>query len=528
MILPQLITVQIAVPHLLQLEAWAQPVIERAINSLPEGMLIALFAWTVLRVLPRQNSRTRFAVWFTALLAMAGLPLVEGLNLGGFTLAGMHARILETKIMTAGAKSAIALPAHWAPFIFLVWLVIAFVALTRLALSLWHLAALRQTCTPLNPDGLEASLRATVAELNAAESRASRSVTIATSETVRVPAALGLWKPMIVLPAWTLRELPAQELSIILRHEFAHLRRWDDWTNLLQKIVRALFFFHPAVWWIENRLSVEREMACDDVVVAQTDNPMGYARCLVSLLERSLAQRGWTMAQAIVHRAREASLRLTQILDKDRPASTRISKPALGLVSAFAVLCVAMLPQTPELVAFERSPLPSSADQAYSAALTESPIVSPSMIHRANLKTATAASFQFERSSQHSQAVQRPKTLQHRSGSGEAVLSALERNRSSRMEPEVLAHTQPPATSRGTVADSRASESFIQVRAAEVNLPMVQTLVFVEATEFVTTQAANSNEAAAIPTLWRIQVWRVTVFNSAWEHSARVPVANKI
>jgi len=48
-------------------------------------------------------------------------------------------------------------------------------------------------------------------------------------------------------------------------------------------------------------------MACDDEVVAGTGNPRGYAKCLISLLEKSLARRGWTMAQAAVHRAGEAS-----------------------------------------------------------------------------------------------------------------------------------------------------------------------------------------------------------------------------
>ena len=127
-------------------------------------------------------------------------------------------------------------------------------------------------------------------------------------------------------------------------HELAHLRRGDDWTNLIQKIVRALFFFHPAVWWIENRLSVEREMACDDAVLAETANPHGYASCLVSLLEKSLAHRlshkQWSMAQAAVHRAREASLRLAQILDTNRPVATRVWRPALGMVGSFSVVCL--------------------------------------------------------------------------------------------------------------------------------------------------------------------------------------------
>src|SRR5208282_5537471 len=169
-------------------------------------------------------------------------------------------------------------------------------------------------------------------------------------------------------------------LNVVLLHEFAHLRRWDDWTNLIQKMVRALFFFHPAVWWIENRLAVEREMACDDAVLAETANPHGYASCLVSLLEKSVAHRlsdkplsdkPWSMAQAAVHRAREAALRLAQILDKNRPAATRVWKPALGMVGAFFVVCLMALPFAPQFVAFDRGMATSNSDHVYSAALDQ-------------------------------------------------------------------------------------------------------------------------------------------------------------
>ncbi len=310
MIAPHLIAAQF-VPQLAlhQIETWAQVGVECVINSLPEGLLIALFAWAVLRLLPKQNSRTRFAVWFFTLLAVVGTACM-----GGLMLTGLNARVFVASGLASETRPAINLPAHWAAYVFASWLLVASVAMARLSAGVFRLRRLRQTCTPVDAFALDPAIRRTLEELTGATSFASRPVTLATSERVRVPAALGLWKPMIVLPAWALEELPPSDLNIILRHEFAHLRRWDDWTNLLQKMVRALFFFHPAVWWIENRLSVEREMACDDIVVAQTDNPMGYASCLVSLLERSLAERGWTMAQAIVHRAREASDRLAQIL----------------------------------------------------------------------------------------------------------------------------------------------------------------------------------------------------------------------
>src|SRR5271169_181094 len=299
----------------LALQAIAQISGERILNALPEGFMVAIFAWALLRVLRRQNSGTRFAVWFLALLTVAVLPMLgfgagEGL-MGAGTSSGMP---------WGSLRPAITIPGRWALFVFLAWALGASVGLLRLATGLWRLRRLRRSCTAIVAADFDPAVRTTVNAIVA-----SRPVTIATSEAVRVPAAIGFWKPAIVLPDWALRELAPKDLNAILLHEFAHLRRWDDWTNLIQKIVRALFFFHPAVWWIENRLAVEREMACDDAVLAQTANPHGYASCLVSLLEKSLAHRvgqglvpgkrledkSWAMAHGAVNRAQEAAARLT-------------------------------------------------------------------------------------------------------------------------------------------------------------------------------------------------------------------------
>jgi len=425
-------------------------------------------------------------------------------------------------------SSAISLPAHWALYLLIAWLVSAVVAMARLAAGIFHLRRLRQSCKPMDAAGLDPSIRQTLEELNAARSFAVRPVTLATSERLRVPAALGLWKPMIALPAWTLGELPASDLSIILRHEFAHLRRWDDWTNLVQKMVRALFFFHPAVWWIESRLSVEREMACDEVVVAETDNPMGYASCLVSLLERSLAQRGWTMAQAIVHRAREASERLAQILDKNRPAATGLSKPALGLVAAFAMFCVVMLPETPKFVAFDRPPVPASANQDYSAAM-----VRPAILRTASAQTSLSPAAVIPAKLK----IGGRKMTKGRTGPSEMSEPLPQRAVVTVPSPVVTAHQFAERTSAADSQYARASEAFIEVSTfAGPNFhPMMRTLVFVEATQFVPAEDQNSDvvsvaaPAHAMPAMiWRVQVWQVTFVPAVWQHPTRVPVANKI
>ncbi len=309
-----------------------QLITERVLNSIPEGLLIAAFAWLLLRLAGRQNSGTRFAVWFAALLAIAALPLVPSVHVGGAVARAVHAEVT--------------LPASWSAVIFGAWTAIALIASVRLGLGLWRVRFLRRNASVLH--GLDPVLRDTIEGC-----RAVRPVEVCTSADVRVPTAIGFFHPAILIPEWAVAELSSEELRAIVLHEFAHLRRHDDWTNLLQKIVGTVFFFHPAVMWIERRLSLEREMACDDLVLAQTENPHVYARCLVSLAEQSFLRRSMAMAQAAISRAKDTTLRLAQILDLDRPKATRVFGPAVAAVAVFAGICFVAIPNAPRLVAFQ-------------------------------------------------------------------------------------------------------------------------------------------------------------------------------
>jgi len=324
------------------LESLAQLSAERILNCTAEGMVIALLAWLVLRAIGRQNSGTRFAVWFTALLGIAALPL-----LGNWTAtnAGL------------AKPSEITMPGSWALYIFAAWWLIAAAGLLRVGIGFWHLHRLRKSCVPVDVGTLDPLLRKTLEEFEPA-----RGVQLCVSDQLRVPTAIGFRKALVVIPSWTMGELSAMELNAILLHELAHLRRRDDWTNLVQKIVGALLFFHPVVWWIEKKLALEREMACDDLVLEQTASPRAYAECLVSLAEKSFLRRGIALAQAAVDRLRQVTLRVSQILDVDRPRSTGVWRPAPALVAGVSVVCLLAVSHTPtRLVSFENAPFENGA-----------------------------------------------------------------------------------------------------------------------------------------------------------------------
>ncbi|MGB8131416.1 MAG: M56 family metallopeptidase [Candidatus Angelobacter sp.] len=307
---------------------------QRLLFSAVGGTLLAAAVWFLLQLFPKRDSRTNFAIWFSTLLATAMLPLL-GLYLEGRAVA------------PGGSPAVITVSTSIAWYVFIAWAVIALAGLARVVLATFQLRRLRSHAAPVEMESLPAESRSLIGD-----AQKSRPVSVLVSDELEVPTAIGFHNPAVILPAWMVESTPAEELKYILLHELAHLRRRDDWTNLAQKILKALLFFLPSVWWIERRLSLDREMACDDAVLVHSGTPVGYAECLARVAERSFLRRQIALAQAAVGRVRQLTERVTKILDPDRPRATQLWKPAVPAVMVVALLCAVPASFTPELVGF--------------------------------------------------------------------------------------------------------------------------------------------------------------------------------
>jgi beta-lactamase regulating signal transducer with metallopeptidase domain/HEAT repeat protein len=181
-----------------------------------------------------------------------------------------------------------------------------------------------------------------------------RPVQAFTSEQVVMPMTIGSIKPLVILPTDLADGLSQSEFESVIAHELAHVKRWDYLTNMLQRAVQAYLFFHPAVWFICKQLMIERELACDDWAV-KTCEPRRYASCLTKLVEAlneskpHMAVRvAATGIGGIVFGKHVISRRVEMILNRDRNATTAVSKPALlyavGLVVMFVAVCSLISP----------------------------------------------------------------------------------------------------------------------------------------------------------------------------------------
>jgi bla regulator protein blaR1 len=251
----------------------------------PESLVRAL-GWTLVHALwqgtaiaaalgvalPRfRSAQQRYWAAYGALLSLA---LVAAAT---FVWAYEPAQLIETIqpqaiwALPTSASDAILPPAadYWAsmtdrleayhPMIVAIWLMGFLFFLFRLATGLHYIHRLRSRQTRPVPDGW----------------------------WERLQMALGYFKPLILLPIGWANQLTPAEVEAVLAHELAHIARRDWLFNLLQTLIEAVFYFHPAVWWMSATIRAERENCCDDTAVALTGNRLAYAKTLARLQELS-------------------------------------------------------------------------------------------------------------------------------------------------------------------------------------------------------------------------------------------------
>lgn len=158
------------------------------------------------------------------------------------------------------------------------------------ALAAWLVGVfvfgIRLTCGYGNALWMRSSRKTVLIELARRIERLSRRLGLSDvarvflSERVREATAVGFWRTIVLLPLAWLVELPPQALEAIIAHELAHIRRWDLWVSLYQRVLETLLFYHPAVWWISRRVGLEREMCCDEMALAATGGRIEYANAL--------------------------------------------------------------------------------------------------------------------------------------------------------------------------------------------------------------------------------------------------------
>lgn len=119
----------------------------------------------------------------------------------------------------------------------------------------------------------------------------SRRVCLRVSLRARCPMVVGVFVPVVVVPASVLTMMSPDQVRLVLAHELAHVRRYDHVVNMAQVLIETVLFYHPVIWWMSRQARAEREHCCDDAAVRVCGDAVAYARALTELEEVRLQTR---------------------------------------------------------------------------------------------------------------------------------------------------------------------------------------------------------------------------------------------
>jgi len=181
------------------------------------------------------------------------------------------------------------------PLLVTIWLLGVLVLQLRFLGQLAYVQRLKHYGTQLFPESWNDKIDELEGKL-----RIQKKVAYLTSMRIESPMVIGWLKPVVLMPRQLLTSLTETEIYAVLAHELAHIRREDFIVNLLQTFLCNVFFFHPGVWWMSNRIDEEREHCCDDLAVAATGPATSYAKTLINVSELQLRlQRDPQLAMAL-------------------------------------------------------------------------------------------------------------------------------------------------------------------------------------------------------------------------------------
>jgi bla regulator protein BlaR1 len=309
---------------------------------------IVLLAQALLR--RHLPARWRFALWFLVLVRLSLIPLPESrwslynwlpaperaAHLLPATAQPLAAHIDGASL--AALENA-AIPSHAPPpgLPINIWQIAAAFYLAGVAIvlarALLATIALRSTVRGARPIDDPALLAAVDAARRSVGLRRPLPARITTE--LPSPAVVGVLRPRLLLPLEVLTAFTPAELRFVFLHECAHIRRNDVALNYWLVLVAALHWFNPIVWLMLPRIRADRELACDEAVLLNTNETAAYGETLLKLAESSVLARPLVGAVGVVE-TRSFFKRRIRMIAAFRRTPAWLATPALGLIIVMA------------------------------------------------------------------------------------------------------------------------------------------------------------------------------------------------
>lgn len=250
-------------------------------HSIWQGAIIFAILYAFLNIFPKLNAKWKHNLAFSALVitfisfcftffsifripsSEAAYPIVMAISEQGMSLSGSYF------FLKAEA---------YFPILISIYLIGIAIQLLVISKGYIQLKTLKKASTSVVPNAWFAVFSQTLHQL-----KIRKTVQFFLSEKVNVPLVIGYFKPVVLFPIALVNQLDLNQVEAILIHELSHIRRNDYALNLIKTMIETILFFNPFIWLTSRFIHIEREHACDDLVLRHTGTPLTYAHALLKL-----------------------------------------------------------------------------------------------------------------------------------------------------------------------------------------------------------------------------------------------------
>jgi len=311
------------------------------------------------------SARVRYSLWLLVvirLLVPISIALPEGVwpqDTGRQTLGMIldpiaalaqpaSARVENTFVTQPISAPAIdsASPFPWEAMLIALWIAISGALLIRYLQRANQIRKLNRTAIAAPPAWIGATRAIS-------DSMGLGPVEVRVSEDLASPAAIGAFRPTVLIPTHLIRTLNAVERDAVLLHELTHIKRHDLGAQMLSALASVLFPFHPATWIASRKLARERELAVDEAVLESRGiDAMSYAKTLVEVAAAVPANTGNTLHLAHLSAAgKDLKDRVVAARSIAGQAGVTPVRARWPIVAAGLAFALTMLPASPAVAA---------------------------------------------------------------------------------------------------------------------------------------------------------------------------------
>jgi len=364
-----------------------------------QGTLVGLATAIALMALRNARPQARYAVCCIALALCLALPIIG-------VWRGLHVDALDsmsptTHFVQVAARSdqlPAASSATWQslmqgqlPWIVALWSLGAGLLAVRMALGMMWIGRIGRSRS-----GATHQRWQTRVDRIAEAFGIQRSVSLRVVDDLCTPVAAGWWRPMVLVPAALIANMPFELLEALLAHELAHIKRHDYLVNLIQSAIEALLFYHPVVWWLSKQIRLEREQIADDLAAQALGEPRRLALALqqLDLFQLNTSQLGHlSSASQLVPAANGGHLmsRIQRLIRPNQHAlSWKMALPIIGLTAVCLTVYAHDSAPVPAPVAVATQVAAAAPTVAATAAASAAPAVASVMAKSATSAAAAA------------------------------------------------------------------------------------------------------------------------------------------